>query len=82
MRVVFGGLAFPVIFVFILLGMFVYAARWLGYFGVALLAMVWALGSKQYVNYFPLAFLAPLFVGGLIDWILLLIESPRQRRGD
>jgi len=80
--VVFGGLVFPVIFVFILLGIFVYAARWFGYFGVALLAMVWALGSKQYVNYFPLAFLAPLFAGGLIDGLILLIaEPPPQRRG-
>jgi len=79
--VLFQALMFPVLFAVILSGMFLYAARWLVYFGAALLAMVYALGSKQYIHYFPLAFLAPLFVGGLIDGIILLIaERSRQRR--
>lgn len=77
----FQALMFPVFFVVILSGMFLYAARWLVYFSAALLAMVYALGSEQHVHYFPLAFLAPLFVGGLIDGIILLIaERLPQRR--
>jgi hypothetical protein len=79
----FRAMMFPALFVLILFGTFLYAARWLIYFSVALLSMVYALGSERYVYFFPLAFLAPLFAGGLIDGIVLLVgDRLHQRRGE
>ncbi len=57
----------------VLVGMFIVAARWVIYFIAGLVLMAFALGSKDYVNWFWLAFFIPFFVGGLIDGIAIRI---------
>jgi glucan phosphoethanolaminetransferase (alkaline phosphatase superfamily) len=74
-RIVLWGVVFPIAFLIVLAGMFLVAARWLIYFLAAVLLMVVALGSKEYMNYFWLAFLIPFFVGGLLDGMVLLIAE-------
>ncbi len=72
--VVVAILAVPVI----LSVTFLVAARWLIYFLAGLLLMILALGSRDYVGWFWLAFLIPQFIGGLIDGAVALATSNRQ----
>lgn len=65
---------------FLLLFTFVIAARWLIWFAAGLLLMVYALGSAEYARWFWLAFLIPMFVGGLVDGVFVLAAQARQRR--
>jgi hypothetical protein len=66
---------------FLLLFAFLVAARWLIWFCAGLLLMVYALGSDHYVRWFWLAFLIPLFVGGLVDGAFALAAEARRQRG-
>lgn len=79
-RVVLWGVLVPLAVPVVLVGMFVVAARWLIYFLAGIVLMAYALGSKQYMNYFWLAFALPFFVGGLIDGVALLIAERLPER--
>ena len=71
-RILLWGGAVPLAIPVVVLVMFLIAARWVIYFLTAVFLMVLALGSKDYVNYFWLAFFIPFFVGGLLDGIVLV----------
>jgi hypothetical protein len=72
-RFALWGVVVPIAFPIVLAGMFLVAARWVIYFLAGVLLMVWALGSKDYMNWFWLAFVIPFFVGGLLDGIAVLV---------
>ena len=65
---------------FLLLFTFLFAARWLIWFFAGLLFMVYVLGSVQYARWFWLAFLIPLFVGGLVDGAIAIAADARRQR--
>ena len=65
---------------FMLAFTFLIAARWLIWFAAGLLLMVYALGSAEYARWFWLAFLIPMFVGGLVDGAFALAAQGRRRR--
>ena len=65
---------------FLLLFTFLIAARWLIWFAAGLLLMIYALGSAEYARWFWLAFLIPMFVGGLVDGAIALAAEGRRRR--
>lgn len=77
-RLVLWGIVVPVAIPIVLVFLFVVVARWVIYFLAALLFMGIALGSKQYANYFWLAFFIPFFVGGLLDGIAILMADRRS----
>ena len=65
---------------FLLLFTFLIAARWLIWFAAGLLLMVYALGSAEYARWFWLAFLIPMFVGGLVDGVFIIAAERRRQR--
>jgi hypothetical protein len=67
LRLVLWGIVVPLAVPLVFAAMILVAARWLIYCLVGVLAMVWALGTKEYAHVFWLAFFLPFFLGGLID---------------